>query len=220
MCVCVYLDRRFARRRHFTTSQVGAPLALCLLTACMLWPALARGQRRGWLARLPTSAAVRALENGDTAAREQAARRLGYAGAQETSVDALIAALATERDPSVRSAILESLARRADPSTLEALDAALTSGSPSERRWAANALGVLGTADASSALVEALAGRRTREAAAEGLARAGAHAIPPLLTALQTGGARIEAARVLAAWSAEGPRAELARDGLRRAARA
>ncbi|MBW2460818.1 MAG: HEAT repeat domain-containing protein [Deltaproteobacteria bacterium] len=151
--------------------------ASAVLVAALLLPGSVGAQ---W--PLPTGPRARAgLDDGDASVRAAAARTLGYYGAPRAAVDALVAALPTERDVVVRRSMISALARRGEPSAVPALIEALAAAGTSNRALAAHALGSFPTEATVRALTEALEDEEVEGAARRSLVRLGPRAVPHLI---------------------------------------
>jgi cellulose synthase operon protein C len=168
-----------------------------MAVACAVVVSAAGVRADAWRLRLEGPAAAEALSAPDAAQRREAAQRLGRHGDGAEAVQALARALGTERDASVRQAILEALARRGHPSSVSSLAQALATADEAGRSAAALALAAIGDAAALRALVDALTQPRSALAARRALLRAGAPAVPHLVRALSSDGAAEAAAALL-----------------------
>lgn len=186
---------------------MGRPVALVLALVLAASPA-ARASAQPWHELLTGPREAARLESSSASDRRDAAIALGRFGEPRRAVAVLGGALASERDPEVRRAIVESLARRGDPSGVPALVEALRERDGRDRASVAAALGAIGSDAAIRALVAALEDRAIAPAASQALVSAGASAVPHLLRALGTP-ARIHAIRALGAIGAPSATAHL-----------
>ncbi|MAT24183.1 MAG: hypothetical protein CMN29_04315 [Sandaracinus sp.] len=138
-----------------------------------------------WSRLLPSVRLERQLHATGFAERRAAAEALGRVGDAAQARAALLEALEGERDPRVRVAIADSLARRPGPEAFEPLVAAFDVARDLEARALARALAALGSVPARGVLVDALARDDLRVAAREALERVGVEAVPQLLRRLR-----------------------------------
>jgi len=146
-------------------------------------PAFAQAQ--AWSRHVPSLRAGEQLQSGDALERRAAARALGVRGDAPGARAALVEALRTERDGSVRAEIARALGRRAHPALADTLARGLVESSALEAEPFARALAAVGTGTALEHLVEALARDEHRAAAAVALQEAGLAAAPALCARLR-----------------------------------
>jgi HEAT repeat protein len=125
------------------------------------------------------------LSHGESSVRAEAARLLGYHGEHRAAVEALIAALPSERDAVVRREIVLALARRGDPRAIAVLVEALSAPGAPNRVVVAHALASFPREASINALAAALAQSETRAAAHRALVNIGTRSVPTLLLAAE-----------------------------------
>ncbi|MCU0674972.1 MAG: HEAT repeat domain-containing protein [Myxococcota bacterium] len=158
-------------------------LALLSLWIVTLVPAFAQAQ--AWSRHVPSLRAAEQLQSGDALERRAAARALGVRGDAPGARAALVEALRTERDGSVRAEIARALGRRAHPALADTLARGLAESSALDAEPFARALVAVGTGTALEHLVEALGRDEHRAAATVALQEAGLAAAPALSARLR-----------------------------------
>jgi len=152
----------------------------------------------GWSERLVGPRARATLTGAaEAAARRDAAATLGRYGEPRRAVETLLHVLGTEADPRVRLAIFDALARRADPTTIAALEELMVGWDADDKHAALRTIGAIGGDAAVRLLVDRLGASEVGDVAVEALVRIGPPAVPRLLHALSIPIAAERAARAL-----------------------
>ncbi len=161
--------------------------------------ATAFAQAQAWSRHVPSLRAAEQLQSGDALERRAAARALGVRGDAPGARAALVEALRTERDGSVRAEIARALGRRAHPALADTLARGLAESSALEAEPFARALVAVGTGTALEHLVEALGRDEHRAVVAAALQEAGLAAAPALTARLRETPTFVPAIQVLGA---------------------
>ena len=182
--------------------RLSSSISIAVMVAAAMWVvpagAAAQGGAQRGLGRLLTGSGLfEALGAPEAATRRRAALELGRRGESRRAVQSLLAALVEERDPVVRAAVLDSLARRGDRDAVESLATSLASRSSPDRTKIAATLGALAGDRAIRALVATLEDDEVSQAAQDALARIGVDAVPHLIRALRAPAATLPALDVL-----------------------
>lgn len=154
-------------------------------------------QAQAWSRHVPSLRAADQLQSGDALERRAAARALGVRGDAPGARAALVEALRTERDGSVRAEIARALGRRAHPALADTLARGLAESSALEAEPFARALVAVGTGTALEHLVEALGRDEHRAVVAAALQDAGLAAAPALTARLRETPTFVPAIQVL-----------------------
>ena len=164
---------------------------------CVLAIAPMAEAQGSWRARLPGERELAELGSTVVARRARAARALGSMGARERVLPQLLASLETEGSVEVRAAILEALARRADPMAIDALASRLRTAGEADREGLLRALGAIDDPRAVSLLLDRLCEERGAPLAIELVVEHGERAVPGLLAHLSDAECAVGAARAL-----------------------
>lgn len=145
-------------------------IAVGALLAVLAWaPTL--GAQDAWLTRTPLRRTLAALTSPDASMRREAAERLAFMGPHASIADPLRVAIEHEPVPEVLTAMIASLARRAEASDLPALEAAWERVSAADRRAIVVALDAIGGEAALALLRAHLASEGASARACEALVR-------------------------------------------------